>query len=408
MRLVSLLGALCLVLAATKGARAHTIPGGITLSERVALSDVVAVATIRRTSLPEATSGDGRRRPLVEATIAERIRGTLPPGDLRFEPHSHSGDTFAAGERVVLFLRRQEPGNTSAPEYSTVDDVTDRISLGSHGAERPSAGEVLAAVRAYSGALSAKDDASRAARRKETTLALLRSSDPKLHASALRDLAQGSVGLDATDAPALLAAADDPGSPMSLRVSLLEELSRRGLVDPAARYAAWLERASLAEMGALTRAAGRRRHPTLTAALIARSKDADEETAALAARALGEPFHEDAVPALTTLAAAPDRRKLASAAIESLGRMGTPAARDALSALLDKTDDPERRRAIQTQLNRLAQRAPAPSPSPAAPATSPVRDAETTAERPSWTPVLALALALAVAGGLWLSGRPRG
>lgn len=404
MRLLSLAGALFLTLLAALGARAHTIPGGITLSERVALSDVVVLATIRRARLPETAPGKGPARLLVEAAIVERLRGEPPAGALRFEPHSHSGESYTEGEQVVLFLRHQDEKGKSTAEYSTVDDVTDRVSLGTPGAERPSAREVLAAVRAYAQALDAPSGAARSAQRKEATLALLRSSDAKLQASALRDLAQGSVALVEADVPPLLAIADDPRAPMASRVLLLEDLSRRKLADPTARYATWLETAPLSDMIPLARAAGRRSHPSITAALTARLSDADEETAALAARALGEPFHAGAVTALAACAAAPGRRKLASAAIESLGRMATPAAREALSELLTRTEDPERQRAIRTQQNLLALRLPAPAPSGSSPGPAldtSLNTAPAPPWRPSWTTALLLGLTMTVAAGSW-------
>ena len=62
--------------------------------------------------------------------------------------------------------------------------------------------------------------------------------------------------------------------------------------------------------------------------LAARLKDPDEETATLAARALGEPFHDSAVPLLSSVAAAPDLVRL-------LEHVSTKAL-DALRALVAK------------------------------------------------------------------------
>jgi HEAT repeat protein len=218
------------------------------------------------------------------------------------------------------------------------------------------------------------------------------------------------VVLAAADVPPLLDFADQAQAPMAARVLLLEELSRRRLADPTDRYVRWLAAASLAELVPLARAAGRHNHPSITEALAARLKDADEETATLAARALGEPFHDSAAPLLAHLAAAPDRRKLASAAVESLGRMGTPAAREALSELLGKVEDPARLRAIQTQLNRLAQQAPSAAPGSSASAGGetgtggPAAAAGLDTDRPrSWLPSWELAVMAALGAAVLLA-----
>jgi hypothetical protein len=417
-------------------ARAHTIPGSITLSERVALADVVVVATIVRAALPD---GAPHKRPghlLAQAAVVERVLGEPPAGALLFEPHSHSGETYTEGERVVLFLRKPEAPATAknAPAaartdevYGTVDDVSDRVSLGTAAAERASRADVLAAVRGYARALSASDGAARGAQRKAVTLALLRAADARLQASALRDLAQGSVQIDRADLPALLEIADDPRASMAARVTLLEDLDRRGLVNAASRYESWLATAPLSEMAALARAAGRKNDAAITAALAARLGGPDEESAALAARALGEPFHESAIAALLR-AADPGRHKLAVAVVESLGRMGTPAAQQGLSALLARSDDPEWQRSVQTQLNRIAQRAARPGPpgstasgagaepsaslAGAAGAAGAAKEpqssgVETPAGEVPWTTVVVLGVVAMAGAGLWLRGRAK-
>lgn len=411
------LWALLLALSLAPAARAHTTPGSVTLSERVLVADVVVLATVEPVRGPDTAPGD---RPLAQATIVERFRGEVPAGPLRFELHSHAGEGYPEGEKVVLFLRRRDAKEKarSISEYVSVDDVSDRVSLGRPGSERPSAAQVLAAVRSYSEALAAGAEMERAALRKRATLSLLGSKDARLQASALRDLAQGSVGLGAEDAGPLLSIADDLQVAMSARVLLLDELARRGLADPAPRYLRWLDQASTADMAPLVRAMGRRDDPALRRALVARLGDADDERAALAARALGEPFHGAAAPALGALAAADGRPKAARAAIESLGRMGTSGAQRALEELLNTAPDPERRRAIQTMLNRMAQRAPAPSASAPGAASeagqaAPSPPLETSAGTPAWRSLwgalrIVAAVGAAAAAATWMRRRARG
>jgi hypothetical protein len=341
-------------LAISSDARAHTIPGGLTLLELCRAADLVAVARIGK---PPAEPARGGALPPVEAEILERLRGEGDkPGKIRFVPHRHADETYREGEEVLLFLQRASRLGDAGAAYQAVEAVADRIVL-----EPGSRKTWIEATRAYVALGKAPEPAALG----RVTLSWLASPEPKIASFALRDLVLAGPlpVVTAADLPALVSIVDDASRPITLRIGVLLEIERRKLVEIGPRWVPLLRGAATpADRVAVIRAAGSRWfHAPLTAQLVTLIGDADPDVAAAAARAVGGEGNEAAVEALGR-AVNGERAELRWAALGSLRRIGTPSARAHIERAAASHADPETQRVAQTESRLLG-------PQPAASAT---------------------------------------
>jgi HEAT repeat protein len=327
-------------------AGAHVVYGTKTLQGLTAEADLVLRARIAGPGVP--ASG----RPSVEAEVLEVLKGEPPGPRVRFVQHGHGVAPFEPGAETLLFLLDV----ARSRELDALAEEAQWVSLQEHDEayrlEVDTREVVLAAVRAYAappGEPAARLDALRAA-----TLGLLRSGDPRLAASALRDLvlAPELPLLRAEDAAALAPVLDDRATSMGVRVGLLAELERRKLLDAPPR---WLRLLSGEEPAGdrvtAIRAAGASRDARVRARLVELLADSDERVAAAAAAALDL----DAAPAEASALAkalshpAPSVR---FAAIRSLGRSRGPDAAALLERAARSHRDPDTRRRAAAELRK--------------------------------------------------------
>jgi hypothetical protein len=350
------LGLIFVVVAAVFGAptaaSAHVVYGSPTLWQLVREADVVVDARIEDPARIVAQTAPPLRRRVVTATPLAVLKGELPPGELDFVPHGHGVAEYARHERVLLFLRRiervRELATTplaGALRWGSTQESTDKMTVGAGDDPFRAAARAYVAVEQVAGA--ARLDALR-----RVTFRLLASREPRLAASAVRDVAMaGEVPLvRAADVPALAPLIADPRVAIGTRIALLAELERRRLVAGPERWARLIGETSGREQLAVVRAAAAHPSPEVTAALLA-LLDADPgvDIAAAAAVALGTPGNDAAVATLGRTLADEDAR-LRMAAIRALGRIGTPPARESLAVAASFHPDPGTRRRANAEV----------------------------------------------------------
>ncbi len=323
--LVAALGAaLVAALGAPPAARAHVVYGAPSLRQLTREADVVARVRIVH---PRRLLGAGEppvRRPVVDAVVLESLCGGRL-SRVTFVPHGHGAAEYHAGEEAIVFLQRLErvPELAATPlagrvAWASRQETSDKIPL-----DARTRRAWLDAVRRCVHAETLDDPVARRAALRDTTLALLAAPEPRIAASALRDLATAGdgAGIGPGDVSQLAGLLDRETMPMTVRVGLLAELERRGLADAPSRWALLLEHARGADRLVAIRAAGAHPSVAVTPALARIAESADAEAAAAAAVALGTPGNAAAVPVLDRLMGRDDGR-LRFAAIRGLGRIG--------------------------------------------------------------------------------------
>jgi HEAT repeat protein len=360
----ALVAAAALLCAGAPRAVAHLVYGTTTLSRLVAESDLV----VRGRVLESGTlfGSEAATRPGVRIEVAETLKGVAPAPEagaerpvLAFAQHGHGVAEHAPGEQVVVFLRPIERSReldalaASGLRFVSVQEHDEKLLLGG-----PQDEALLAALRAYVALESSGTPQERQAAFRGLTLELVASPVPRLASSALRDLLGlgDALAIGPKQAQRLAALVASPSTPIGVRVGLLAELERRGLVDAAPGWAALAREARGADRVAAIHAAGAHPSPAVTEALVARLRGDDAAAAEAAAVALGSPGNDAAVPALAqALAEGPPR--LRGTAIRGLAGVATPAARAALAQAAAEHPDPQvRRRAageIEKQLGSL-------------------------------------------------------
>jgi hypothetical protein len=327
---------------AAAAAHAHVVYGTATLRGLVLESDLVASVRIVDPGAELLL-----REPVVVAEPLERIKGSFPPGPLRFVQHGHGVPLYEKGQEVALFLQRIERSR----ELRALAGRVDWVSI-EEGAALASGAERVAALRAYA-ALEALPAAERPAELRRVTLALLASPDARLASSALLDLALAPdvplVG--AGDLPALEKILWSAETAIGVRLGLLAELERRRLVAGPPAWARLLREARGPERGAAVRAAGAHPSAPVTQELVKLLADEDALLVAAAAVSLGAPGNDAAVAPLAQLFAAREER-VRLAAVRALGRIGTPAARAALAQAAASHADPATRRRAAAEVAR--------------------------------------------------------
>jgi len=350
------LGPLAL-LACAVAAGAHVV-GTKTLQGLVAEADLVLRARIVAPSEGEGGSRaepTGGRAP-VEAEVLEVLKGALAEPRVRFVQHGHGVAPFAPGEETLLFLldiarSRELDALGRAGEYAWV-------SLQEHDDSYPLAPATrdvaLAAVRDYASAPNAPTPAARLAALRRATVGLLASRDARLAASALRDLvlAPSLPLVAASDLAVLGPVLDDPDASMGVRVGLLAELERRGLVDGPPRWLRLLSaEAPTPDRVTAIRGAAASRDPRVRSRLAGLLSDPDARVAAAAASALGVQGDPAAVePLARALSHASSTVRVA--AIRGLGGIASPEAARALERAAREHPDPATRRRAAAELKQ--------------------------------------------------------
>ena len=195
---------------------------------------------------------------------------------------------------------------------------------------------------------------------KRLTLALLRSPEPRLAASALNELvlAGDAVDLGEADLPELLGlVAQDLGSGtpgIGIRIGVLAELERRRLVETPERWARLLRDTEGEALLAVVRAVGAHPSPPVTGELLRLLGEDDDAVVYAAVLALGAPSNDPAVAPLGGILEGGNDR-LRMAAIRSLGRIATPAARALLETTARSHPDSATRRRAGAELSALGE-----------------------------------------------------
>jgi len=329
-------------------ADAHVVMGKPTISFLSTDSDLVVRARIidpaREIPLPESSPHEV----IVVAEVLESLKGGHSKERVRFVQHGHGSLEYREGEEVAVFLKRIERSRelrgsalASHIRWVSEQEANSKFVLRSNMRE-----DFAAVVRSYA-ALAELSPGARAQAMHRITLKLLASPHAMLASSALRDLVMaGDVSLlGAGDLPALEAILASPTTPIGIRIGLLTELERRGLVDGPPRWAALLRNTTANDRIAAVHASAAHSSEPVTAELVRLLASQDSRLVAAAAVALGAPGNDAAVVPLERLLAS-NASRVRMSAIRGLGRIGTPRARQALeTAATTHADSATRRRA---------------------------------------------------------------
>jgi hypothetical protein len=293
------------------------------------------------------------QQPVLRVRVVETLKGPATRREkLVFAQHGHGTAQYAQGQEALLFLRDishsselKKLGSQGKLRWYSSQEHDDDWVL-SPGSRK----ETLAAARRYVAIEEMLPDERHAALRK-ITVRLLTSTEGRLAKSALRDLASApnAPWVTTRDVPALLEVIDDTERPIELRVGLLVELEKRGLVDGDSRWVGLLGASRGSDRLAVIPVAGTRPTPAVSAALGEILSGPDLAAACAAAVALGSPGNTAAIEPLSKALFSDDAR-LAMAAIRGLSGVGTPEAREAIAAAAASHPDPAVRRRAQAEL----------------------------------------------------------
>lgn len=319
---------------AAGAARAHVVYGTTTLRGLVLESDLVA-----RVRIVDPGVGLPGEEPIVVAEPLEVIKGSPVDGRLRFVQHGHGVPLHQKGQEVALFLQRIERSR----ELGSLARRVDWVSIQEGAALAGGAGPV-AALRAYA-ALEKVPPGQQPQALRRVTVELLASPDPTLASSAVRDvaLARDAPIVTAEDLPALERIVASESTPIGVRVSLLAELERRGLVEGPAQWAKLLRETQGSDRIGAVRAAGAHPSAPVTRELVGLLASEDPLLVSAAAISLGAPGNDPAVEPLARLLASGEER-VRMAAVRGLERIGTPDARARLAQASASHPDPATRR----------------------------------------------------------------
>lgn len=280
------------------------------------------------------------------------VKGTAVPGaEVRFVQHGHGVPLYESGDAAVLFLRDLARSRelrslrTKGLRWYSDQEQDDAWVLTKGQRE-----ETLSAARRYA-AIEKAPAAGRAAMLREVTLSLLQSSDPRLARSALRDLTLASDPrtLVQGDVPRLLRVVENAATSIDVRVGLLAELHRRGLVTGDAHWARLVRATRGPDRLAAIPAAGAHHGPHVDAELEKILAGPDSISASAAAVALGQPGNRAAVSPLLRALRSGDKR-VALSAIRGLTGVGSPEAWDAIRDAAEAHPDPAIRRRARAAL----------------------------------------------------------
>jgi hypothetical protein len=339
-------------------AHGHVVFGTTTLHLLTAQSDFAARVRIVDPAAALVIEDPPLRETVVVAEVLEALKGGFAGKELRFVQHAHGIASYAEGDEVLLFVDRISKSSELAT--SRIAEHVQWVSEQETGAKFPldedSRDAVAAAVKRYA-ALAKMPRASRPAELRSITLEMLASPHPMLAASALRDLvlAADVPIVSADDLPALEAVLDNPETTIGIRIGLLAELERRGLVDGPPRWAALLSGSRGAQQLAVVRAAAAHPSEAVARELTKLLAADDPQLVATAAVSLGSPGNDAAVAPLAKLLTSDDSR-VRMAAIRGLGKVDSPAAKQALAKAAKSHADPATQRRAAAEVKVLADR----------------------------------------------------
>jgi hypothetical protein len=354
--LLAVLAVLAVVaLVAGPPAAAHVVYGRASLAELVAGADVVARVRIQHGATAASPGGAGGGRPVLSAELLEVLKGEPGPGPVHFVQHGHGAARFEPGDEVLLCLQAIERSRELVA-LATDSDLR-WVSLQESGAELMvddgSRAAVVAAARGYVAAQSMPAPEEALAAWREVTLRLLRSPEKRLAESAVRDLVTRGDDLVTPDSlNAVEPVIGDPSVSIGVRLAVLAELERLGLIDGPRRWARLLASVEPPELRAVVRAAGAHPSAPVNRELIRLLEAGDEETAVAAAVSLGVPGNREAVAPLAK-ALREGKRPLQMATIRGLGLVGTPEALAVLEEAARGHPEASVRRRARAEVRRL-------------------------------------------------------
>jgi hypothetical protein len=335
-------------------ARAHIVYVRETLAQFVEQSELAVVAEFRSGPKHWAAADGSDREEYYEIAVVETLKGEAPAKTLEYFPHAEGFARYALGDRALVFLDR----TAGRPELASAAGRFAWFSAQGSGQEWTIAGAeaepIVAAARGWA-ALAKVPAEDAAAKRRRLLAGALGSGVARLESDALIELVRAGRGLfrDAASVAPFAALARSRKLRAPVRLPLVRVLDGLGgfAAEPVL-LAMTRERLSPEERALLVQVAGGLRDPRFTAWLASLLADADPALCLAAVRALGQPWHETAVPALAPLTAADDP-VIARAALQSLAAIATPEARDALRAAAAATTDPKRRAWAEAALRRI-------------------------------------------------------
>jgi hypothetical protein len=321
--------------------------------------DADAIVRARITAATAELEADGHMVPVVYADVLATIKGTTAPGLTAFANVGTGTARFVDGEETLLFLRHIErvaelaaTSLQSRLRYVAINNSGERIVLTD--ATRPA---LTDAVRRYAALESIPDPETRGDSLRALSLELMKSGDPVLVTSVLRDLAPGgdAAALTLADLPAMVPLIENPRVPIGTRIAVVAELERRSLVFGPARWVRLLRTSRGSDLLAVIAAVGEHPSAGVNDHLIPLLQDHDLAVATATASALGVPGNVDAVRPLAACVGRPDQ-PLRLAALRSLARIGTQGARQALEMIAARHPDPGLRQRADIDAIMLARR----------------------------------------------------
>jgi hypothetical protein len=171
-------------------APAHIVYGSPSIYQLVVDADLVVRARIIDPSDQLVAAEPAVRRPAVVATALQVYKGRTGPGPIRFAQHGHGVAQYEVGDEALLFLRLIE--RTRELDEIAATGQVPWVSLQEHDSAftlEPAARPAFdAALRSWVAAAAAGEPSTRLGSLREVTVGLLRSTEPRLARSALRDL----------------------------------------------------------------------------------------------------------------------------------------------------------------------------------------------------------------------------
>ena len=354
LRLGGLLAVLWLVASPATVGHAHLAKSTSSLRSLIAESEVVVRARVIELDTFVAQRGpDEKRRSILRVKVLEVLKGPEVAGEeLPISQHGHGVAKYQPGDEALFFLRHlsksrelHQLGSTGELQWYSTQERDDAYVL-----SRESRRATIQAARRYVAIEKMQSD-KRAGALRRITVKLLASRDLQLATSALRDMSRaGDVALvTKADVPALIKVIDDPQTSIGVRIALLAELQRRGLVDGDPHWLRLLRRTKGTDRLAVIRAAGAHLSPAVNAEVIDILMGTDAAASAAAAIAVGAPGNTAAVVPLSK-AILSENPRVAMSAIRGLGKIGTEEARAVLTSAAASHPDASVRRRAQAEL----------------------------------------------------------
>jgi hypothetical protein len=335
--------------------RAHVVYGTPTLFRLTQDSDLVLRVRIIDPSSDFSLGDSSAREVVVVAEVLELLKGSYAEGRVRFVQHGHGSPEYKNGEEVAVFLKRIERSRElrSSAVASRTHWVSEQEAGSQFTLDPRVRADFAAAVRTYA-RLAALAPEARPEAMHRITLELLASPHPMLASSALRDLVMAGDAslLGPRDLPTLEPLLGSRATPIGIRIGLLVELERQGLVDGPPRWAKLLRTTTGKDRLAAVRATAAHPSEPVTTELRALLAHDDSQLVSAAAVALGTRGNDAAVTPLAKLLES-DEPRVRMAAIRGLGRVATPRARQVLAKTAAAHPDVSTRRRAGAEVRLL-------------------------------------------------------